>query len=72
MSDRPNYHGRMKSAQATVDAVTTQRQAKTKISKALQAISKHEYIIKQEGIKIATYRKQITLLKEKFPDIINE
>jgi hypothetical protein len=68
----PRYRGKMKSAQSTVDSITTLRQARTKIGKAQALVRKHEFIIKQEGIKIATYRKQINLLKTKFPECFDD
>lgn len=72
MSNHRNYHGKMKNAQTVADLITTKRQARTQIEKAQELIKKHEYIIKQEGIKIATYRKQINLLKAKFPDCFDQ
>lgn len=68
-SEHVNYHGKMKSAQSVVDGIRTPRRGKKRIQDALRLIAKHEYIIKQEGIKIAKYRKEIRLLKEKFPEL---
>jgi hypothetical protein len=61
--------GKMKPAQAIVDAIQTPSQAKARIKKASKAIGTHKYIITQEEIKILTYRKQIALLKKKFPNL---
>lgn len=62
------YYPKMLNSYDAVKNVLTLGKARAMARESAAAISKHEYIIKMENIKILAYKKRIRLLEEKFPN----